>query len=978
VIRKIEYRDNQGNPYSYAYTRPVSGTPAPKEIDLNYLEDTEYLMDPENGYIDSNLDPTTKLKSVVKRIERINKATWEFAIADVTRFDSKTIREGAQEAIKTKHDIWGDLTDLIPGIGDFEDLKITSIEQEKNPDVMSKDKFIGNSSGYTIGFSSGQANEIQYTQILNPVNVDNVNNYYPVINHGYFYTGVEEYFMYGNKQTEVLNPENAISGDSGLYYNISGVPNIHSPLILNMIQKDYEDVVANTAVSDFQSYNKNSHRERVDFSPVTPPIEIEHELISSTPFVYIVTDDGELLLPDVEILNKNTISVDVADSEIHGYVNIIRPNKNFRTYTIDVTSGPLTVKHDFGSTQLFAFGVDNSELVLLTNTIIDENNIKIEESDYSGTLVLFNIEDYSTEIELASGFTSGNVVHNLNLNIDINEDIYIDPWVFGVEPNLLLQDELVVVSTSIVDKDTIYVDFGESKDDAKLNIIDFWKLNEADAVFEDKFTLNTDLFSFQETKYWNNEGQATPFHRVYPLSDGVYDGYDIKEYNLRCQTDIIPPSPTDFISGAISGSSLPTNPVYITTNNQIYLPEDVSGTPVLTYEKHKAEFYKFKFRGTDVSPVSWYNEDRIVAIQDIQQEPANIKIYPDTNVVALTSAATRPLMNQVDGVDLVPYNYNVVSGDPINSINITSLTTDNAGVALKDEIIKYSSKRKLYHRDANSREDLEELLYYDIDIIDNTSGLFQLTSGEIDSLFPSGQTINTPSIFDEIHINDYDIDGKDIFDEDGYLFTVKSGIKKYRVPFVGGIFEDNNFTHEVYKSTDIFGSSVVKVGFHNNRRYKTNKKVRITALPSGQAVSSDDRIEDSVIIDVKPITTEANKGSTNVYDIPNTTIGTQQTRPELQYDLVSGNITTFSTAELIDEMYYQELSGSPVTSLDPGGIEDVFDLETKYLVKLDRSYETDVPSGMASGYSAYASGSLLAYDEYDLSAPMFNEGDYYD
>jgi hypothetical protein len=974
MIRRLEYKDNNNIQRSYAYElNSISGvTTLEPDIDLYYLEDLDFLSDPNNGYIDENGHPKINLRNTIKHIDSVNKSTWEFTKVDESRFDARPVRGGKTTGILTQYDKWGNRARLITGIGDGRDTEVIRIGQELDPEVMSKDLFIGNMSGYTAGFASGSSSDIEYSQILNPVNVENVNNYYPIINHGYFYEGGTEYYMFGNKQTEVLNPEFASIDDEGnRYFSLSGFPNVHSPVFMSDVNQDYKDTVATVEVGGYTTYNKNSFRAEYNSTETTNPANYEHDLVTSTPFVYIVTNDGEIVLPNVSLLTKNAISVDTPGHAVNGHVNVIRPNKNFRSFRINVESAGVTLSHGLGSTSLFVFGIINTELVLVDVSIEDPNTIYIPKLGISLDVVIFDTTDYSTAYEYTN-FQSGVINHNLDLRSD-NEELYVDPWVFGIIPSGPTSDDIVIVDSTTIDKDNLFVDFGEVLSEVSVNIIDFWRLNSADAVYEEVFELNTDFFSFQETVFWGNEGQASPFHRIYPpLESGVIDGVYVSEYDMRCQSDLYGPEPLDYISGYASGVSLPEKPIYITDDNQVFIPAHISGTPIITYEKEKSEAYEFKFRGTDVSPVTWYNSDRVIAIQFEDHPLDSIEVFSDINSITLAPYTTRDIIGSGESRELSYYPFNTVSGPPNTTTNVTLLARDDVGVALENIDVKLSSKRRLYNK--NQDGDLVQLTNYDITILDNTDGLFSIPSGVIDSLLPN-TTVYTNSLFDIIQFLE-NPGVMHVYDDDGYLFTTMNGVKDYQVGFVGSLYDpgEDELTHEIYKLTDVFGAANADVGFHNTPRNARVKSLRITAVPSGQSEFNSDIIS-SKLININPETIDDSFGYSDEDNNPNPFISTLPISSGIVYTVINGNVPTLSTARLYDETYFNSASGV-VTRNGASGVVNVYDTGKIYIAEIDTNIETDLASGVPA-YQAFISGAILRYDEIDDHTSIFGRGEYY-
>jgi len=976
MIRKIEYTGIDGQRYSFAIDK-VSGVINQNPIvNLHYLEDFRYLEDPANGYIE-NGHPTEKLLQFIKNIERINEGTFEYAITDVSRMDTRQIRSGRLTAIETEFDQSGDTSILITGIGDRKDCLIERIDTERKPDIMSKDLFIGNMSGFTIGFSSGITDEVAYAQVLNPVNANNVNNYYPVLNHGYLYDGALEYYCYGNKQTEILNPSFSRIDDQGnIIYQVSGIPNALSPIFMNMIYDDYANVVSSISISDYATYSKNSHRERIDFTGGANEFkDISHNLITNNPFVYVYEDDGTIGVPTSEVKSKNIVRVSTPYEEIHGYANIIRPNRNYRIFPVDITTGGVTINHSLNSTSIFVFMITNGELGFISNTIIDENHVQIPMLGIAGNVIIFDTTNYTTKFSYSS-FSSGIINHNLDLRIPSQSEMYLDPWVFGIIQDDFLQDELVACHAVSIDENNIYVDFGSIQTNVDIYILDFWRLNEADALFENRFIINTDQFAFNETPFYGNEGVASPFHRIYPLASGLLNTIKVQEALLRCQIDYEAPQPLDFITGYYASGTTLIEPVFITTTNELIVPQSHSGTPILVYEKNKALANEFRFRGTDVSPVSWYNTDRIIAIQSYEHSVDNIYIFPDIQDINLTDAPTTPFTWGTGEKELISYGYNTAGGNPITSSKATIFTTDDAEVAKQNQDIMVSTKRRLYKKSRLEGQAYERIYDYSIEVVDNTNDLFSLSSGLIEQV--SGQlgyipSIRTQSIFDKITFQT-PIVGVDIYDEDGYLFTPIAGQLSYLVPFVGAIYEDG-FVHNAYRTTNVFGTAIVDLGFHNTERAKRINTLRITALPSGLSETSTD-IMDSKVIHVHPITQDDSVGYDDSFENPNPFTNVFVVPLNNEVAVIPNISPTFSTSELIDRMYYTEASGI-IGRTRASGIISIFDIEDNYILTLDVNSVPQMPSGVVSGYTAFASGMLVRYDSMDEPASILDRGEVY-
>lgn len=190
--------------------------PSGSFVDVQYLSDTVYLNDPDNGYMLSGM-PTDKFSRLIQHVEVVNKNTWREGIADATFFDMRPFFAGNTDTVKTFFDVVP--TEMLAGVGDFDDLKVHGVVQTKNPDIMNFSNTIV--SGSLSGVFLPQA-----------INADNYFQYRPIVNPGYFTINSGEYFMYDIKVTEHLVPSE-MSGSSYVY-QLSGHPLDFMPLFISM------------------------------------------------------------------------------------------------------------------------------------------------------------------------------------------------------------------------------------------------------------------------------------------------------------------------------------------------------------------------------------------------------------------------------------------------------------------------------------------------------------------------------------------------------------------------------------------------------------------------------------------------------------------------------------------------------------------------------------------------------------------------
>jgi hypothetical protein len=230
----LEYLSTDNIPIRFAFDNSAQDSSA-FNIDINYLDDTRYLFNVANGYVDVSGNPTQKLYNTLKNIESINASTWEYLVSNITIMDKRPLRGGKTRAIPTYYNISGETSRLITGIGDHSDIELININQERDPLIMSRDLFISNLNGFMTGGTSGIVTEIDYSQILNPVNTSNINNFYGEVRHGYLYSGEVEYYLYGAKQTEIFEKDSyyQIDEDGYRWFALSGYPNNFSPIIIN-------------------------------------------------------------------------------------------------------------------------------------------------------------------------------------------------------------------------------------------------------------------------------------------------------------------------------------------------------------------------------------------------------------------------------------------------------------------------------------------------------------------------------------------------------------------------------------------------------------------------------------------------------------------------------------------------------------------------------------------------------------------------
>lgn len=933
MIRKIEYTQDDIR-YSYAYedNLPISGD---TNVKVSYPDNPAFLSDPDNGYMDDDGNATQKLKNLIGRIDTANESTWDTVISNVSYLDKRPIRNTGSRLIGTYHDQSGDINDLVTGIGDIEDCSVLHINYDADPDVMSKDLFISTLSGFVIGDDLGTTNELDYSSIYNPINQNNVNNFYPVIKHGYFYSGQTEYYLYSNKHTEII-PEEQYSGEVNgyKYYDLSGTPNEISPIILNVQYGNMQDIMEAININDYSTYSRNSYRIRYSGTSLS----VHHNLKSYSPFAYIVVDNtNEIVLPVVEIVDLNRANISTTDS-ITGYLNIIRPNRYFRNYTISSPDG-VTIRHNLESTNIFTVINDNDSLALPYYTVDNESQITVTAVGASGTLQIVNMSNYTYSEDL-DGFASGYITHNLGMLTDTNHDAYLDPMVYLIEND----GAGTLAETYITDQNTVYLDFNGHYFSGTVHIIDYSKFNQAGSLINGTPNLSTEYFGFQDTTYFGNIGPASPFHITDPLTSTEYD-LECRPVLEEIQEQNIP----------LSGY-LPDYPLYLTRTNQIVIPPHISGNLIVTYEHDGCQDTECDFRDVDISPVTWYNTPRVIAIQIEQDSPYSITIIPDDSDINMQNVATRTIHDMSSGYVIEsPIGGTAVSGEPATSMNITAQILDEAGVSLSGYLITFDTSRKLY-----SGYDGDEIFTYDVNIIDNTSELLSLPSGLLDQI--SGITLQTPSIFDEIVFHNDISEETDIYDAYGYLFTTIPGVQNYRIKTLAALYDSvsDTLSHKVYRHSDNFGSAISTLCIHNDPYLETIKPVTVSAY-----LSKDPTISGSSVINIHPVDLAETYGLVNNYESSNMNITTIDvtTYPDNGYMLstISGEIIPCaSTISLIDTREYNLQSG--ILDRDaPYGIIDVFNVNNMYMI-----------------HHLYESGrTVLRYDIVDNDPAILDIGEYY-
>jgi len=201
----------------------LENIPSGTAIEVDYLSDRAFLEDEANGYMLSG-DPTDKLLSTLDYLEKISKATWRHAISDLSFYDGRPLLAGNTDIISTRYDAAP--TEMLAGVGDFDDLKLTEIVHIKNPEIVN-----ASNMNLTSGELSGDFQAAHITE----------NNYYqfmPNLVPGYFHLNGQEYYLFGTKITEIIEPStpSGITVPDGSYiYELSGLPDNMMPILVSRI-----------------------------------------------------------------------------------------------------------------------------------------------------------------------------------------------------------------------------------------------------------------------------------------------------------------------------------------------------------------------------------------------------------------------------------------------------------------------------------------------------------------------------------------------------------------------------------------------------------------------------------------------------------------------------------------------------------------------------------------------------------------------
>jgi hypothetical protein len=514
--------------------------------------------------------------------------------------------------------------------------------------------------------------------------------------------------------------------------------------------------------------------------------------------------------------------------------------------------------------------------------------------------MVFNLDQLGYQ-ESVNGFTSG--ILTSQLVIPPTHSAYADPWIIGTD----LSGEINLPSTTqVLDNGQIYVDFLYPFSGI-ISIVSFAEMNEGGALYESHTELSTELFPFTDIDFRGNKGIANPIHQTYPLPSN-------QDVAVSCEC-------FDCLSGNTWLSGLtykPNRVVYTTEDNMVVIPPSLSGHVVVHYEKKN--IIDYKFREADLSPVSWMNTDRVLAIELEHLDPYELELIPDVQSIKIISGVTRTYTLPEDWMLLSEWPINGVSGEPTTNMNITINVLDEAAAACSGEMVTIRSDRPLYYTSSGT------IVPASINIIDNTSGLLSLSSSMINSI-PS-QYVDGNSMFDEIVLEEVPTESIPIFDNNGFLFHTVSGMSTYRVPFIASLYDEVNdqMVHTLERESDKFGAVNVKIGFHNNDLFNKIRKVDVRAF-----ITRLPEVSGETLITVIPTNVPNTFNYSDGYEAITNTISQQTTSEYLT--VITETIMPVMPVFITSNENFNDHSGliNPESSLATD-INDVYQIRDGYLI----------------------------------------------
>jgi hypothetical protein len=290
---------------------------------------------------------------------------------------------------------------------------------------------------------------------------------------------------------------------------------------------------------------------------------------------------------------------------------------------------------------------------------------------------------------------------------------------------------------------------------------------------EDYKYFESDQYHNHYLDEWNgNFSPASPFHRVEGLAR-VYVGE------------------TELEDRAVSTTPI-TVDHYI---NSGIINAVTSGELIVTYEELDQD--KCVLPDADLSPLTWEDGDRILAMQPFERPPYSVSTYGSQHVI-------QPVITT-----------DIISGDA-NLVNIIANVRDEDGAPVSGVLVGFDLSMEL------------------MDISGNTITADQ-TLEEYITTPPSGLAIRS---IEHLFTMDTSYSG-DVFDAfDVGLFTSEPGNLIYAMPARSYIEDDGSLVLVRYLETDQFGSASCPIRIHNFNDYTSENKIRVAV--SGYPLVTND------------------------------------------------------------------------------------------------------------------------------------------